>query len=42
MHQRHRAVAERLKASVCKTEGDSPRRFESVLHVHVLSVVFVV
>ena len=32
-HQNNRAVAERSKASVCKTEGKSPRRFESVLHV---------
>ena len=32
-HQNNRAVAERSKASVCKTEGNSPRRFESVLHV---------
>ncbi len=32
-HQIHRAVAERLKAPVCKTEGNGPRRFESVLHV---------
>ena len=29
-----RAVAERSKASVCKTDGASPRRFESAPHVH--------
>ncbi len=34
-YQIHRAVAERLKASVCKTEGNSPRRFESALHVQI-------
>lgn len=29
-----RAVVERSKASVCKTDGASPRRFESAPHVH--------
>lgn len=33
----HRAVAERFKASVCKTEDESPRRFESGLHVQFLN-----